>query len=257
MSSTVRIDFSRPIALFPLPAVSLYPHTAEWLVAFEPRYRQMVEDCLRARGEASTAGSHPASPPGSPPGSILSAAPIAMATYASRQWSGQRVGEPPLRPVVCVTKLIEHTALADGRHQVLLHGVSRARIESIAEPDGRRLYRLARLVPIDARPGPPRRLPGFNHMLSALLAQSQLRRVQRLETVREWLTRGSVPTEVIIEQLLPLLARGDDMRYQLLAEPSGRERARFVLSELAHLGQQLSRAVERTPETALRGVHLN
>ncbi len=257
MSSTVRIDFSRPIALFPLPAVSLYPHTAEWLVAFEPRYRQMVEDCLRARGEASAAGSHPASPPGSPPGSILSAAPIAMATYASRQWSGQRVGEPPLRPVVCVTKLIEHTALADGRHQVLLHGVSRARIESIAEPDGRRLYRLARLVPIDARPGPPRRLPGFNHMLSALLAQSQLRRVQRLETVREWLTRGSVPTEVIIEQLLPLLARGDDMRYQLLAEPSGRERARFVLSELAHLGQQLSRAVERTPETALRGVHLN
>ena len=257
MSSTVRIDFSRPIALFPLPAVSLYPHTAEWLVAFEPRYRQMVEDCLRARGEASAAGSPAGSPPGSPPGSILSAAPIAMATYASRQWSGQRVGEPPLRPVVCVTKLIEHTALPDGRHQVLLHGVSRARIESIAEPDGRRLYRLARLVPIDARPGPPRRLPGFNHMLSALLAQSQLRRVQRLETVREWLTRGSVPTEVIIEQLLPLLARGDDMRYQLLAEPSGRERARFVLSELAHLGQQLSRAVERTPETARRGVHLN
>jgi Lon protease-like protein len=253
MSSTVRIDFSRPIALFPLPAVSLYPHTAEWLVAFEPRYRQMVEDCLRARGEASAAGS----PPGSPPGSILSAEPIAMATYASRQWNGQRVGEPPLRPIVCVTKLIEHTALADGRHQILLHGVSRARIESIAEPDGRRLYRLARLVPIDARPGPPRRLPGFNHMLSALLAQSQLRRVQRLETVREWLTRGSVPTEVIIEQLLPLLARGDDMRYQLLAEPSGRERARFVLSELAHLGQQLSRAVERGPETKTRGVHLN
>jgi hypothetical protein len=30
-----------------------------------------------------------------------------------------------------------------------------------------------------------------------------------------------------------------------------------VLSELAHLGQQLSRAVERTPESALRGVHLN
>ena len=253
MSSTVRIDFSRPIALFPLPAVSLYPHTAEWLVAFEPRYRQMVEDCLRARGE----GLIPGSVPGSVPGSILSAAPIAMATYASRQWNGERIGEPPLRPVVCVAKMIEHTALPDGRHQILLHGVSRARIESIAEPDGRRLYRLARLAPIDARQGPPRRLPGFNHMLSALLAQSQLQRVQRLETVREWLTRGSVPTEVIIEQLLPMLARGDGARYQLLAEPSGRERARFVLSELAHLGQQLSRAVERTPESALRGVHLN
>ena len=241
MSSTVRIDFSRPIALFPLPAVSLYPHTAEWLVAFEPRYRQMVEDCLRARGE----------------GPILGAAPIAMATYAGRQWNGIRVGEPPLRPVVCVAKMVEHARLDDGRHQILLHGVSRASIDSIAEPDGRRLYRLAKLTPIDTRQGSPRRLPGFNHMLSSLLPQSQLRRVQRLDTVREWLARGVVPTEVIIEQLLPLLARGDDMRYQMLAEPSGRERARFVLSERAHLGQQLSRAVERTPQPPLRGVNLN
>jgi Lon protease-like protein len=241
MSSTVRIDFSRPIALFPLPAVSLYPHTAEWIVAFEPRYRQMVADCLRARGD----------------GSILGAAPIAMATYAGRQWNGMRIGEPALRPAVCVAKMVEHTMLDDGRHQILLHGVSRARIESIAEPDGRRLYRLARLVPIDARPGPPRRLPGFNHMLAALLEQAQLRRVQRLETVREWLARGSVPTEVIVEQLLPLLARGDDLRYQLLAEPSGRERGRFVLSELAYLGQQLARAVGRGPGINGRGVHVN
>jgi len=241
MASTVRIDFSRPIALFPLPAVSLYPHTAEWLVAFEPRYRQMVEDCLRARGE----------------GPILGAAPIAMATYAGRQWNGPRIGEPPLRPVVCVAKMVEHMLLGDGRHQVLLHGVSRARIASIAEPDGRRLYRLARLTPVDARQGGPRRLPGCNHMLSSLLSQSQLRRVQRLDTVREWLSRGAVPTEVIIEQLLPLLARGDDMRYQMLAESSGRERARFVLSELSHLGLQLERAVGRTPDSGARGVQLN
>ena len=147
--------------------------------------------------------------------------------------------------------------LGDGRHQILLHGVSRARIEGVSEPDGRRLYRLARLTPVDARVGPPRRLPGCNHVLSTLLGQPGLRRMQRLDPVREWLSRGSVPTEVIIEQLLPLLARGDDMRYRMLAEPSGRERARFVLSELAHLDQQLARAASRAPEPALRGVHLN
>jgi predicted polyphosphate/ATP-dependent NAD kinase len=60
-----------------------------------------------------------------------------------------------------------------------------------------------------------------------------------------------------LEQLLPLLARGDDMRYRLLAEASGRERGRFVLSELAYLGVQMSRAVERTPESPSRGITLN
>ena len=77
MASSVQIDFSRPIALFPLPSVVVYPHTAEWIVAFEPRYRQLVEDCLRAHGD----------------GPLLDAAPIAMATYAGRSWSGERIGE--------------------------------------------------------------------------------------------------------------------------------------------------------------------
>ena len=98
MSATVHIDFNRPIALFPLPSVALYPHTSEWLVAFEPRYRQMVEDCLRARGD----------------GPVLDAAPIAMASYAGRGWQGERIGEPPLRPAVCVAKIVEHRALPVG-----------------------------------------------------------------------------------------------------------------------------------------------
>ena len=63
MASTIRIDFARPIALFPLSSVVIYPHTADWMIAFEPRYRQLIEDCLRAREG----------------GSLLDAAPIAMA----------------------------------------------------------------------------------------------------------------------------------------------------------------------------------
>jgi hypothetical protein len=39
-----------------------------------------------------------------------------------------------------------------------------------------------------------------------------------------------------------MLARGDDARYRLLAEPNGRNRARFALSELAHLRRLLDRA---------------
>jgi len=237
MSATVHIDFNRPIALFPLPSVVLYPHTAEWIIAFEPRYRQMVEDCLRAREG----------------GPVLDAAPIAMATYAGRSWDGERIGEPALRPAACVAKIVEHRALPDGRHQMLLHGFARARIQTVAEPDGRRLYRLARLEPIDHRPGAARRLPGLEAEIGGLIGSGELSRWKLLEPVRGWIKRGNVPTAFIVEQLLMLLSRGDSQRYRLLEEPSGRVRARFALSELAHLRALLEGAAERGVASA-RGV---
>ncbi|MHC4869969.1 MAG: LON peptidase substrate-binding domain-containing protein, partial [Planctomycetota bacterium] len=46
MSETISIDFNEPIALFPLSGSVLLPHAPQALHIFEPRYRQMVEDCL-------------------------------------------------------------------------------------------------------------------------------------------------------------------------------------------------------------------
>jgi hypothetical protein len=280
MPPAIRIDFSRPIALFPLPAVIVFPHTAEWLVAFEARYRQLVEDCLRARTD----------------GNILTAAPFAMATYATRQWTGERIGEPALRPAVCVVKIVDHRPLSDGRHQILMHGITRATIDSIAEPDGRRLYRLARLRPIDTRVGgprrmpaleaaigrllnagelarlprleqvrgwirqgnvPPRRMPALEAAIGRLLNAGELARLPRLEQVRGWIRQGNVPTDVLVEQLNDFLSRRDEVRYRLLAEPSGRLRARNALSELRHLSDLLAHAEERTASPKSRGITLN
>ncbi len=241
MPPAIRIDFARPMALFPLPSVVVFPHTAEWLVAFEPRYRQLVEDCLRARTD----------------GKLLSAAPFAMATYASRHWRGARVGEPPLRPAVCVVKMVDHRALPDGRHQILIHGMTRAEIESTAEPDGRRLYRLARLRPLHARNDASRRMPELEASIERLVNSGELARMPRLEQVRQWIRKGNVPTEVLVEQLNDLLSRGDACRYGLLAESNGRLRARFMLSELHHLATLLGDAARRTPASDARGTGLN
>lgn len=241
MAATIQIDFSRPIALFPLPGVVLFPHTTEWMVAFEPRYRQMVEDCLRARAS----------------GGILDAAPIAMASYAGRAWRGERVGEPALRPAACVAKIVEHRPLPDGRHQLMLLGVCRASIDSVAEPEGRRQYRLARMRPLDTRLGPPRRYPELERRLGQILSTGELRRMERFGPVRQWLDRGSIPTDVMVEQLVSMLTRGDDARYAMLSEPSSRQRARFVLSELSHLARLLDAAKGRCPASVARGVHSN
>lgn len=241
MPPAIRIDFSRPMALFPLPSVVVFPHTAEWLVAFEPRYRQLVEDCLRARTD----------------GDLLTAAPFAMATYASRHWRGARVGEPALRPAVCVVKMVDHRALPDGRHQILIHGMARAEIESIAEPDGRRLYRLARLRPLQVRGEGARRMPGLESSIEQLVNSGELARMPRLEQVRQWIRKGNVPTDVLVEQLNDMLSRGDECRYGLLAESNGRIRARHMLSELSHLHALLGDAARRTPASEMRGTGLN
>ncbi|MEY3025979.1 MAG: hypothetical protein RL136_188 [Planctomycetota bacterium] len=241
MASTVQIDFSRPIALFPLPGVVLFPHTAEWMVAFEPRYRQMVEDCMRARGD----------------GPILEAAPIALATYAGRSWTGERIGDPPLKPAVCVAKIVEHRPMPDGRHGILLHGFCRARIESIAEPAGQRLYRLARLSPIDRRVHAPKRMPELESEIESLVAGGELGRWSRLDAVRAWVKRHNLPTDFIVEQITSMLAgRDQELRYRLLADPSSRSRARFALSELRHLQNMLGHAAAREAKGS-RGISPN
>ena len=80
--SAYRVDFGKPIALFPLPGVSLLPHGAQPLHIFEPRYRQMVERCL-ASGN----------------GDLERTDPIAMAVIDDR--NGPETGEVSLCEAVC------------------------------------------------------------------------------------------------------------------------------------------------------------
>ena len=106
------VDFSQPVALFPLPTVSLLPHALQPLHVFEPRYRSMVIDALGA----------------SLTGKFEHAAPIAMATFSGEAWRDSYGGAPALRPVVCVGRIVQHQRLPDGRHDIMLHGVARAKI---------------------------------------------------------------------------------------------------------------------------------
>jgi len=84
--SAYRVDFGKPIALFPLPGVSLLPHGAQPLHIFEPRYREMIERCLDSGN-----------------GDLDRADPIAMAVVDGRR--GVEVEEVSLREAVCVGRI--------------------------------------------------------------------------------------------------------------------------------------------------------
>ena len=223
MSNSFLIDFDRPIALFPLHTVALYPQTVHPLHVFEERYRQLVTDSI----------AH------SPTGETQDGAPIAMAVVEGGLSMEEPLGPPPLRPIVCLSRILQDEVLPDGRHNILVHGICRARIQTLHEPDGARLYRMAMMRPIESNyaesPSPVVRIA-----LRRLLSGNRLSRMHAVDAIRDWIDREDVPIETLIEMASFVLVKDDKIRYRLLEEPDPSERARIVHAELEHIDRLVS-----------------
>ncbi len=115
--------FSGIVPVFPLPGVVLFPGMFLPLHVFEPRYRAMTADALK--GERL----------------------IAMALLQPG-WEANYQGSPAIHPVVGVGKIIEDARLEDGRYNLVLLGLSRARV---IEEVGTGPYRLARVQLLEER----------------------------------------------------------------------------------------------------------
>ena len=111
-------DFGGIVRLFPLPNLVLFPHVAQPLHVFEPRYRQLMADALADDRL------------------------IAMALLRPG-WEEDYHECPPIHEMVCVGKIRQEESLEDGRFNLLLQGVSRARV--LEEVDSEKSYRMARV----------------------------------------------------------------------------------------------------------------
>jgi Lon protease-like protein len=112
------------IPLFPLPDVVLFPQVALPLHVFEPRYRKMVADALEGQRT------------------------IGM-TLLRPGWERDYYGRPPVYERGCVGVIEHHEALADGRSNIVLRGLSRFRIVS---EHGGEPYRLASIEVLGEAP---------------------------------------------------------------------------------------------------------
>jgi Lon protease-like protein len=110
--------FTGVVRLFPLPNLVLFPHVLQPLHIFEPRYREMTRDALD--------------------GDRL----IGMALLQA-DWEEQYLGRPAIHPVICVGNIVADQALGDGRFNILVRGLKRARILDELQSD--KLYRQARV----------------------------------------------------------------------------------------------------------------
>jgi len=236
-TTSIRVNFSRPFALFPLEGVVLLPHALLRLFIFEPRYRQMVEHALDSSGQ------------------------IAMAVFKGESWKHDYHGNPPIRGAVCVGHIAQHEKLADGNYRIWLHGVCRARVKHESPPEGERLYREAMLEPIGTEEAPESELQMVRADLVELLRTPPLRDVapvaQVLEQIEE---QEEVPTSALLEvvalSVMPML---DDpkLQYRLLEEGNVFSRASILTQELSRIGSILRRADRQFDPEAPKGVSWN
>ncbi len=225
----MNIDFANPIPLFPLNACVLLPHTLTPLHIFEQRYRIMTAHALDGRGL------------------------IATATFDGDDWRYCYEGNPPIRPCVCVGYVLRHERLPDGRYNILLQGLARARILEEQEPVP---YRRALLEPLEKHPPRDADLEPCRERIEQLLSDPLLTQWTQVQALNNWINH-ELPTVALLDQIASALCCSTQDRYEFLAEPCPCQRAEWLHRHLMRTRQTLSRAERLGPCITEQGLALN
>lgn len=230
-----RVDFGRPIALFVLPNVGLMPHIAQRFHIFEPRYRQMVGAAI-AEGQ----------------GDLNRAAPIAVAMAGTTP-----EGEAGLRPIVCVGRITNVEPYDDGRFEIVLQGVCRARIDELDPAEGNRLHDRAWLRPLAPEDAADPPMPEVRRTLRSLLSNPRLSRLCVGEFVRGLASHDDLSVSAMLDLVGFVTFSDPERRYDLLAHPDCRDRAAIVTRELQELDTLVSLVDRQQPAAWPKGIGLN
>lgn len=198
------------LPLFPLPRVVLFPHTLLPLHIFEPRYRALV---ATATQEDLTFGI-PTMHQGGPTSGAL----------------------PAFHPVMGLAQVVRHQPLADGRSNIVVLGVGRARlVEELHDPSVP--YRSARCERLDDIRTPPEVRDGVSQKIADLrLAALQVvhGRADVTEEVERLLDGKRHPTEVV-DVLAHMCLRCPDERLAYLNLLDFPQRADHLLGVLTSI----------------------
>jgi uncharacterized protein len=192
------------IRLFPLPNLVLFPGAMQPLHIFEPRYRQMTADAL--------AGDH-----------------LIALVLPRPGWEGSYAARPALHAVACVGRILAEQRMPDGRYNILLRGLLRARI--VEEVPAQKLYRVARVEPLT--------------VVACAGAEAEADwRAQLREQAPRWFAEQVEVRDRFIELIdsdLPLGPLADLMAFAL---PLDAEFKQTLLEEL-DVGRRLDRLMQR------------
>jgi len=191
------------IPIFPLPSASLFPNASHPFRIYEPRYRTMVVDAMKGHRI------------------------IGMVTLRPG-FENDYEGRPPIESIGAAGLITGYKALPNGEFNIVLGGLVKFRI--LGEEDDSRIYRLARVEPIEEvlNDRDALALSDVRHQLESLLVAltDQLGIVQ---------PPVGVPDEQVVDELSQFLPIDPSYRQDLLEERGALERGRAVVDILERL----------------------
>jgi Lon protease-like protein len=228
---SISVNFGREMPIFALDSVVLLPQQVLPLHIFEDRYIQMVQHVLDGSGQ------------------------IAMAVVSDNV--ADLSGDPPIKPAVCVGQIVQHEALPDGRFNILIQGICRARVREDFRPVGDRLYRAGLLEPLGEPNQDSAHLHRLREWIEDELSGGSLRRLTVAEHVVEYVRNEEVPNAAVLELISFALLSDHHLRYRLLAEGDMDRRATMIERELQSLSALIRRAEGQKPEDWPKGCSWN
>ena len=230
MTNSVRVNFSRPFPLFPLPETVLLPHTVQVLHVTEPRYRAMIDHALDSVGQ------------------------IALAT-----WNRDAVttnSSRAVRDAVCLVQVMHHESMTDG-YEVLLHGICRAGITKLEQETPDRPWCQVQLRPLEQLDSDPPPMQGLRDELYGMLTSNHMVSLNQVDSVISWFDREDVSTHTLLELIGFTFVQDSECRYRLLAEPTIDGRTRIIRTELVHLERLIAQARRQQRDDLERGTMQN
>jgi uncharacterized protein len=227
----ISVNFGREIPIFALDSVILLPQQVLPLHIFEPRYIQMVRHVLDGAGQ------------------------IAMAVVCDNVQDLS--GDPPIKPAVCIGQVVQHETLPDGRYNILVQGICRARVREDLMPEGDRQYRAGIVEPIGEPNEDSEHLHPLRAWIEDELSGGSLRRLMVAEHVVEYVRNEEVPNSAVLELISFALLSDPKMRYRLLAEGDMDRRATMIERELQSLSTLIGKAEPQREQDLPKGCSWN
>lgn len=175
------------LPIFPLPDITLFPHTLQPLHVFEARYRAMIMDALARDRRLALVGLKPG-------------------------YEAAYEGRPAVHPVAGAGEIIRWERLPNGRYNILVKGECRIRI--LQELPADTLYRLVLAERLDEAP-PAVNLSGQLERVRAACVRL-LRALDRPADLLDAVLAEGQPPGVLADRLAAAVLPDPEQRQELL-----------------------------------------